>query len=264
VGTGADDKAMTGPAVIVEEDDVEEEEEEMEEEVVEEVPEPDTNTTTIEAVSTETIIETEEVASGISAGIREALHHHHPVESHITAVTTTETIDVEPSFKVEVEKSIESSGDVKVESTHVKLELPHMSDIPTYSETPEQMIAKAKAMVAEAMMSEEGGDIIVSKKRKVEEITTKITAEDGGEESSGGDPMDEDEDEQRSKKTKLTEMAEEAMRSQKVRTRAMIGLVASLAIGYVEIFFSFLSLPFIRKYTNCISSVAGAVVPYFT
>lgn len=155
-----------------------------------------------------------------------------------TTLTTTETIPVltngnvpssglgmttpvksDPTIRVEVDEEVETNGDVEVRTTHVRVELPAEGEFPTPNNT-EDMIIKAREMVAEAYKTESSLNAAVSgKKRKVEDI---VTADDGSDEE------DEDMDLRHVKRSRTFE---EELKREKVKTRALIGLSTVLAIG---------------------------------
>ena len=111
--------------------------------------------------------------------------------------------------KVEVDSTVEVNGDVETKHTTVKVELPPDSPDFPLPESTQEMIAKAKEMVEEARKLEAGMSAKKTNKRKAEED-------------------DEDDDKPKSKKTKGLE---EALKREKVKTKALIGLSATLAIG---------------------------------
>lgn len=157
-----------------------------------------------------------------------------------TTLTTTETIPVltngnvpssdvslttpvksDPTIRVEVDEEVETNGDVEVRTTHVRVELPAENEIFTPENT-EDMIAKAREMVAEAYKTDSTSNALVfGKKRKAEDIAT---ADDGDEEEEDV----EDVDPRHAKKSRT--MAEELKR-EKVKNKALIGLSTVLAIG---------------------------------
>ncbi|KAH0545568.1 hypothetical protein FGG08_000399 [Glutinoglossum americanum] len=114
--------------------------------------------------------------------------------------------------KVEVGSTVQVNGDVETKHTTVKVELP--SDPPNFPlpESTSDMIAKAKEMVEEARKLEIDSSAKKTMKRKVEEV----------EEDDGGSDMP---------KLKKTKGLEEALKREKVKTKALIGLSATLAIG---------------------------------
>ncbi|KAI9787184.1 MAG: hypothetical protein M1839_003419 [Geoglossum umbratile] len=120
--------------------------------------------------------------------------------------------------KVEVDSTIEVNGNVETKHTTVKVERATSSPNPSPSESTRDMIAKAREMVEEARKLEPDVSTKKSNKRKVDE--------DG----EGGD------------KPKLKEMKglEDALNREKVKTKALIGLSATLAIGAL--------LPYVAPY----------------
>lgn len=141
------------------------------------------------------------------------------------------------NVKVAVESTTETNGITETTQTKVKVEVPKEFKMP---ETTEEMIAKAKEMVEAARELDAGAGVVSAKakgrKRKVEEVE-EVEDRDGGIE--GAEPVEGDAqvEAQPNKKVKL----ESEIRKEKIRTRALIGLSATLAIGYV-LFPSFLSL----------------------
>ncbi|KAL7275657.1 hypothetical protein RUND412_001390 [Rhizina undulata] len=138
-----------------------------------------------------------------------------PVLTNGESAAINESISVKKeSVKVEVDEAVESTGDVAIKTTHVKVELPDgIADIPL-PESTEEMIAKAKAMVAEARKAD-GEDDLSHKKRKVHDLSEKKEGE-------------EEEEEVRRVKRRVLE---EQLKREKVKARALLGLSATLAIG---------------------------------
>lgn len=159
-----------------------------------------------------------------------------------TALTTTESIPVltngdvtsthtsmttpvkgEPSARVEVDEEIQVNGDVEIRTTHVKVELPAgQGDLPI-PESTEDMISKAREMVAEARRLEDPEASAAGKKRKAEDIAT-------AENEAEDDPEAEVDDESRHCKRSRV-VIEEELKREKVKNKALIGLSAVLAIG---------------------------------
>ncbi|KAI9795658.1 MAG: hypothetical protein M1833_006899 [Piccolia ochrophora] len=114
------------------------------------------------------------------------------------------------NVKVEVDSSVEVNGDVETNHTQVKVELPgHAPELPLPEKT-EDMINTAKEMVKEAQALDKSTPK-GSRKRKAE-------------------TADEDDESQRPKRTKVLE---EQLKKEKVKTKALIGLSVSLAVGAV-------------------------------
>lgn len=114
--------------------------------------------------------------------------------------------------KVNVDSQVETKGDVETTHTQVKVEMPAgLSELPLPEDT-EAMIAEAKRMVAEATKNTNAAGPSNVKKRKAEE--------DKEESESSTAPA---------KKAKV----ESDLRKEKVKTRALIGISATLVIGYV-------------------------------
>lgn len=118
---------------------------------------------------------------------------------------------------VEVDSAIDTNGDIETEYTNVRVEMPsHSADLPL-PESPAEMIAKAKEMVAEAQKLD-GVATKGSRKRKVEDLL---------------EDEDDEEDLLEVQPVKRMKVLEEELKKERVKTRAMIGLSATLAIGYV-------------------------------
>lgn len=118
--------------------------------------------------------------------------------------------------KVDIQSTVEAEGDTETTTTNVHIEMPQGSaDLPL-PEDPEQMIETAKRMVEEAKaLDEAAGGESSSKKRKVEEILD--------------DEDDEAEDEL--VPTKRAKVAEQMLKRERVRNRALVGVAATLVIG---------------------------------
>lgn len=114
--------------------------------------------------------------------------------------------------RVEVEQEVEINGDTEVTHTNVTVEMPAgLPELPLPEDT-EAMLEKAKQMVEEARQLESSPKF--SRKRKVEEVEpTDVDAEL---------PV------QPAKRAKLLE---EKYKRERVRTRAVFGVAASLAVA---------------------------------
>jgi hypothetical protein len=136
----------------------------------------------------------------------------------------TETKE-EPVVRVNVDTEVEVKGDVETTHTHVEVEMPAgFADMPLPEDT-EAMIAKAKEMVEAAVKSqnqiEEDGSLPKKSKRKAEEV--EEDEEDKEEGAVVPAPA---------KKAKV----EVELKKERVKTRALIGISATLALGYVLCF----------------------------
>ncbi|KAI9889624.1 MAG: hypothetical protein M1814_005132 [Vezdaea aestivalis] len=127
-----------------------------------------------------------------------------------TADSEEQSTDGGDKVKVEVKQTIDVNGDVETEHTTVKVEMPANSPKFPIPESTEEMIAKAKEMVDQAVKLE--GSEAKKSKRKADTV---------------GDA----EDLAEAQKTKKTKLTEEHIKKQKVRTRALIGVTATLALG---------------------------------
>ena len=120
----------------------------------------------------------------------------------------------EEKVTVEVDSAVEVNGQIETTHTSVKVEMPYGSPDLALPESTEEMIAKAKEMVEEAR-NLEGESANSRTKRKAEVL-------DDDEDSA------KDEELQPAKKARLLE---QELKKQRVRTRALIGVAATLAIG---------------------------------
>lgn len=150
-----------------------------------------------------------------SASLQATLDHTTP-DGPSTAEPASEDGE---KVKIHVDSSVEIKGDTeRGETTTVKIEMPRgVPELPL-PERPEEMIETARKMVAEARKADgEGGS---SKgKRKAEE-------------------MDEDSDESaenEAQPAKKVRLLGEELKKEQVRNRALLGVVATLVVGYVHI-----------------------------
>ncbi|KAF3908820.1 hypothetical protein ABW21_db0201260 [Orbilia brochopaga] len=141
-------------------------------------------------------------------------------ESTTETVVKSEIEDEDIKAEVIVETTTETKGDVVVESTHVKVELQPLSDAPLLPESPEEMIAKAKEMVEEAM--KDASEPVGMKKRKIEESSPEIPDIDALDINSP----------KKSKRARVMEVLKE----EKFQQRALIGIGATVAIGGIAFF----------------------------
>ena len=116
--------------------------------------------------------------------------------------------------KVEVDSRVDVNGDTETTYTNVIVEMPAGSPELPLPEDTEQMLETAKRMVEEAKALDGEPSTKVARKRKVEEVET--------------DDIDAELPVQPAKKAKVLE---EKLKREKVRTRALVGVTATLAIA---------------------------------
>lgn len=119
------------------------------------------------------------------------------------------------TVKVEVDSAVDVNGETETTYTNVSVEMPAGSPELPLPEDPEKMVEIAKRMVEEARALE-GESSRNSRKRKVDEVEPE--------------ELDADLPAQPAKKAKVLE---EKLKREKVRTRALVGVTATLAIAYV-------------------------------
>ncbi|KAE8391939.1 apses transcription factor [Aspergillus alliaceus] len=126
----------------------------------------------------------------------------------------------EENVKVDVETTADEAKDVRTTQTTVSVELPiTLPDAPSAEDT-EQMIAKAKEMVEEAVKvqsieQEPVAPSKAAKKRKPEEALSE----------------DEEDEETRALRTKRAKVLEEKLKRERVRNRALVGVTAAFALA---------------------------------
>ena len=150
--------------------------------------------------------------------------------------------------RVEVESVVEVKGDKETTMTNVRVEM--SSKELQLSENPEEMIAKAKEMVEEVKKIE-GESSSGPSKRKAEELDESDDAADN-----------------ELQPAKRARLLQQALKKEKVRNRAMIGVAATLAIGYVHLRLSLARtniLIFKQRHHSvclaCIEQTMGSVSP---
>lgn len=120
----------------------------------------------------------------------------------------------ESKVRVQVDQDVEVNGDTEVTHTNVTVEMPAWSPELPLPEDTEAMLEKAKQMVEEAKALEGSPVAKSSRKRKVEEV----------------EPSDID-TELPVQPAKRARVLEEKYKRERVRTRAVFGVAASLAVA---------------------------------
>jgi len=122
-----------------------------------------------------------------------------------------EAKEKEPEVEVEITETAEATPKGKTSQTTVSLDVPiSLPEVPSAAET-EDMITKAKEMVADAIKDQSKGSSS-TKKRKPEEDDEETAAESA----------------QRAKKAKVLE---EKLKRERVRNRALFGVSAAFALA---------------------------------
>lgn len=144
------------------------------------------------------------------------------VETEVVQVNGTEleedetpeapVLNEDSTVRVEVDQEVEVNGDTEITHTNVTVEMPAgLPELPLPEDT-EAMLEKARQMVEEARALESSPK--QSRKRKVEEVEpTDVDAE------LPVQPM------------KRAKLLEEKYKRERVRTRAVFGVAASLAVA---------------------------------
>lgn len=138
------------------------------------------------------------------------------------SIADSDSIDGGDKATLEIGTAVQVNGDVETTTTNVKIQMPGGSADFPLPEDPEEMIAKAKEMVKEAQKLD--GQLFEdskSLKRKAEELEND-DEEDDDDEIDGDLPP-----------AKKARLLEHQLKKEKVRKRALLGVAATLAIGYV-------------------------------
>jgi hypothetical protein len=134
--------------------------------------------------------------------------------------TPAEEIKEEPVVRVHVDTNVEVKGDVETTHTHVEVEMPAGSPELPLPEDTAAMIAKAKEMVDAAVKGQNQNGDIVSIPKKLKRKAEEIEEEEPEEGAMVPAPA---------KKAKTTATTE--LKKERIKTRALLGISATLAIG---------------------------------
>ena len=144
--------------------------------------------------------------------------------------------------KVNVESTTETHGGTETTTTNVHIEMPKGSKELPLPDNPEEMIETAKNMVDEAKKLDGVSKLSISK-RKAEEL-------DDDDDGEGADE---------SQPAKRARLVEQQLKTARVRNRALVGVAATLAIGYDCLDFCFY---WFLQMTDTYGH--RAIIPYFT
>ena len=135
------------------------------------------------------------------------------------SMAPSESVVSEPEkgdkVKVEVESSVEVNGEIETTHTNIAVEMPAGSPELPLPEDTETAIATAKKMVEAAVDHEADSSSRKSKKRKADDVEDDI---------DGDLPT---------QPTKKARVLQEKLKREKVRSRALIGVTATVALAYV-------------------------------
>ncbi|ODM17908.1 hypothetical protein SI65_06696 [Aspergillus cristatus] len=130
----------------------------------------------------------------------------------------------EKKVKVDVEESVDKAKDTQTKQTTFSVEMPvkFLPDAPSAEDT-EQMIAKAREMVQEAVDS-----------KATEEVPAESSSK--GAQKRKTDDLSEDEEDEETKaastqRVKRAKVLEEKLKRERVRNRALVGVTAAFALA---------------------------------
>lgn len=140
-----------------------------------------------------------------------------------TNTISTQAKGEENVVKLELSEVTEVNGNIETTTTNVKLDLPGgmAADVPP-QELTQELMREAQAMVEETRKLE-GGSSKASRKRKAEEL-------DESDEEGDDEPQP----------TKKARMANQELKKERVKKRALLGVAFTLAVGYVSKHYYFL------------------------
>ncbi|KAL8690783.1 MAG: hypothetical protein Q9218_003857 [Villophora microphyllina] len=171
-------------------------------------------------------------AKAAAAMLQDAL-----AEDTTTNAVSTRTKAEDKLVKLELSETTQVNGDIETTTTNIKMDLPGgmAAEVPPQEMT-QELMREAHAMVEETRKLE-GESSKASRKRKAEEL------DDSDEEG--------DNELQPAKKARV---AQQELKTERVKNRALVGMAFTLAVGYVYIRFAF---------TLETNSAGSSVLPYF-
>ncbi len=158
-------------------------------------------------------------ANALSA--REASASLQATLDRAASVADSESIDGGEKATLEIGTAVQVNGDVETTTTNLTIKMPGGSADFPLPEDPEEMIEKAKEMVREARkLDGQLAEDVKSLKRKADEMEDDDDDED-------------EEDDYDLHPVKKARLLETQLKKEQVRKRALLGVAATLAIGYV-------------------------------